>query len=1364
MDMTFIIHQPIQAFLLAALIAALTFSSPLLAQEKLLVIGGWDYGEAVFAQATGDLGMSVEFVETEATGALDDAQLEGIAVVFLLNLKPAGVPRLQGQIARMSESNPNLKVLALDNRESQLELEKAGLLIRDPAIREYWRYNGLENTKRMLTYVRVKHLGGEGEIRPPIVVPDHGFFHPSHDEYFDEASEYLDWAVANSHFDPAWPNVALLVQQSFLVTGDTKVYAALLAALEKRKLNAVVIFARNPADKQALLDAWKPDLLLDDAHASPSILDGAAERDIPILKPVELLRSTVAEWASSVAGMRPADVGLHFLTQEIYGIIDPVVVSGLKANVGGYKLHEPIPERVERMADRAARWIHLRQESNADKKVAIVYYNTYLGKSDVGRGSATGAFLDGPASLYRLLVEMKEQGYSFSKFPRDADELLTWMQTSGRNVGVWAENDLAAIVHGGDPILISVDHYAPWFDRLSDANRKMVESAFGPVPGKQMVWSENGVESIVIPRIDLGNVVLLPQPARGPENDIKLLHARDVPPPHQYLACYWWLQEDFRADAVIHFGTHGTEFLLPGKSNGLSKDCFGDICLGSLPNIYPWIIDNVAEAIQAKRRASAVTVDHLTPPLESAGLSDELRNLHSDIEKFLTLDEGLLRNKYRRSISRAARKAALLGEQPAPRESTNSTTESGDLSDHQIEQLELQLHEIELSVTAISLHVLGVEPPQEHLIPFLSSMLGRSFLDKLADVLPVPDDVTREHRAIWARSELENLVRQMLENGLSAEETLQLAGATIPADDPEQVVETLALVNDYRTAIGQSDQEIGNILRALDGKFIRPGPGSDPVRNPGAIPTGRNMYSLNPEEVPTREAWEVGMQLVDQLLNERPELRKVAFDMNAFETMRDYGVSESQALYLMGVRPVWDLNNLAVDVEIIPRDELKRPRVDVFIAISGTMRDNFSSRVKLLDKAIRLVSELDEPGNLVREGTQATRQSLEDRGFSPQRVAELAPARIFGARPGDYGTRILYLIPKTGAWENRSEIADVYKRNMSYVFTGDLWGEEIEGLYDAAASNTELVMRTWTSNMTGPLTNHHVYEYAGGLSLAIEQSTGRQPDLMFNDVRGEPKVRDFNEILSTEAHVTMLNPKWLRGMMENGYSGAGMMAEVVRNAAGWEATREGSISNSMWNEIHDVYINDKHSLALNSFMEQTNPHAFQEIAAVLLEANRKEFWQTDSPTIQALAKQYARSVVRHGKSNGLTGGGNEKLSAFVDGILSGVPDEAELLTEFRRPPAEPTASAAAQPSTGNSRPTESAELSESEQVVGNALVPNEPTPTTKQQAQSTGQTNSEHAELERTRLPALDLAGLFAVALLALFAIGFIIRSGGPRC
>ena len=744
---------------------------------------------------------------------------------------------------------------------------------------------------------------------------------------------------------------------------------------------------------------------------------------------------------------------------------------------------------------------------------------------------------------------------------------------------------------------------------------------------------------IVLPKIDLGHVILMPQPARGPDEDEKLLHSRDIPPPHQYLAMYWWLQEEFKADAVIHFGTHGSELLLPLKAAGLSKNDYGDICLGNMPNITPWVIDNAAEATLAKRRSYAVLIDHLTPPIVVMGMSSDLRNLDEDIDKFRSLDAGTLKEKYRKSITEASKKAELTG----------STAEL--LSDLQVTDVAEKLHQIYNQIAPVKLHVLGQQPEERHLIPFLTNMLSSKFLDKLDAAFPkerVKGELPEEKKR-RLHQHAEKIVGDMVRKGLSADEALRIAGVTEKTlADPAKFF--LARITEYLEHFAKTTDEIDNTLHALEGKFIPPGPANDPVRNPSVIPTGRNMYAVNPEEIPTKQAWEVAVTLVDELLKTR-KIQKIAFDLNAFETMRDFGVMEAQIFYLMGTRPIWDANNVAVDVEIMPRTKLGRPRIDAFIAISGTMRDNFPSRILLIDKAARMVAALDEPENYVRQNFLKREKFLVDHGFAAGQASKFAAARIFGQKPGSYGTNILFLIPKSGSWDKEKEIADLYMSSMSYVYTDNVWGEKVDGLYEEAVRGSQLILRTWASNMMSPLSNHHVFEYTGGLNMAVKALSGKEPEIALNDVRDDPKLRNFEESLQIEMYATLFNEKWIKGMMENGYAGAGMMAELTKNTFGWKVTRSGSISNSAWDQIHDIYVKDKYKLGVTQWMDQVNPYSFQEMAATLLEAHRKGYWQTDAATIENLAKQYADSVAKHGESGGLVGGGNIKLQNNIQEIL-----------------------------------------------------------------------------------------------------------------
>jgi cobaltochelatase CobN len=414
---------------------------------------------------------------------------------------------------------------------------------------------------------------------------------------------------------------------------------------------------------------------------------------------------------------------------------------------------------------------------------------------------------------------------------------------------------------------------------------------------------------------------------------------------------------------------------------------------------------------------------------------------------------------------------------------------------------------------------------------------------------------------------------------------------------------------------------------------------------------------LNPEEIPTRAAWEVGKQLVNEFLKTHHP-KKVAFDLNGMDTMRDFGVVESQVLYLLGVRPVWDRNNLAIDVEVIRRSELKRPRIDVFLAMGGQYKENFTTRVHLMDKAVKLISSLEEDENYVRLGTERVRARLLAGGTAPEKAEALSSARIFGSKPGNVsGTNILYLIPRSGVWKQDDEVADVYVDNMSYAYTGDIWGEKVNGLYKEAIQNTDAVIRVWASNMTSQLSNHHAYEYLGGLSMAITKLTGHEPEAYIADVRNPDgvRMREFGEVLTSNLDTELLSREWILQMKAHGYAGAGHAAELVKNTFGWSVTRQSSVSGAEWDDIYHVYVQDKFQLGVRTWMENDNAYAMEEIAATMLEASRKQYWKATPQQVGTLASLYASLVVKHGDSGGLVSGGNSGLENYVTSVLKSNP-------------------------------------------------------------------------------------------------------------
>ncbi|WP_081885709.1 cobaltochelatase subunit CobN [Haloferula sp. BvORR071] len=1221
----------------------------------------WDRSMPQLHDACQDAGLNASFYRTPQFTKLTEAEIGAFSVVLVLNIDDTESPKLTGLLKNAAAANPKQLVIPLDTRSSHVDLEKAGLLKKDDAVVSYWKPNGTTNIRRMIAYVENTYLGVPRKVEPPVMIPESGFYDPSQEEAFETIDAYRAFKKSKGRWQDGQPSAVMVIQQSFWITRDLKVVDAQITALEKAGLNAVVIFGDHGDKVGQLVASSKPDVLIEDRHGSTWESNAILKQlDVPYLRPISMLGSTVAEWQANPMGLTPKDIGMFMSLQESWGTIEPVVVGGLKANIQGFRLHEPIPERVETFAARAARWAALHAKKNAEKKLALIYYNKSLGQDDFMRGSPTGAFLDGPESMVRFLPEMQKAGYAVKDLPATSAELIDRIRHGGRNLGPWAQGDLEKQADEADPVLVPLSTYKRWFEeRLSPESQKAVIEKHGPPPGKLMVVQRNGEPQIVLPRLKLGNVILMPQPERAEKQDDKLLHSRDLPPPHNYLAFYWWLDREYKADAIVHWGTHGSLELLPGKETGLSADSWSDICVGKLPVIDLWITDNLGESTLARRRSYALLSDHLPPATVGAGLGDKFKNLHEEIHKFNTLDKNLLREEFRKNITKLA-EAEHLDETASPGRKLGQEP----LDDAAIRKLDDHLHELYEAQTPVRLHVLGEPPLEQDRMPYLVSILGKDFLDHYAKSIGETESVRDGHQ-----QELRDKAAAFLTESLKEVSS----GKPVPPGlekDVELARTTLAKLMNGRV-------EVDGLLHALAGGYLEAGPGPEPIRNPATLPTGRNLYSLNPEEIPTRPAWEVARQLVGQLLATRkPE--KIGIDLNGMDTMRDFGVMEGQILFLLGVKPVWNSANQVIDVELIPAEELGRPRVDVFIAMGGMYKENFPSRVKLLDKAVKLAAEAKETDNPVRAHSDAMRSRLAGKGFTAEDAGKFSVARIFGTKPGNVsGTNILYLVPRSGVWDNDDQITSVYMDNMSYVYSGDAWGRKVDGLYEEAMQGTDTLLRVWASNMTSQLSNHHAYEYLGGLSMAVKKVTGKEPAAFISDVRDPngARIRDFNEVLAANFQAELLNRKWIEGMKGNGYAGAGHISELVKNTFGWSVTRPGSVGQGTWNDIYETYIRDREKLDMDKFFEEVSPHALQEIAATLLESARKGVWEATPEQIAELARVYGESVAKHGESGGLVGGGNEHLRDYASQSLvsTGGARGAELAQALKEKAAESAA-------------------------------------------------------------------------------------------
>jgi cobaltochelatase CobN len=719
------------------------------------------------------------------------------------------------------------------------------------------------------------------------------------------------------------------------------------------------------------------------------------------------------------------------------------------------------------------------------------------------------------------------------------------------------------------------------------------------------------------------------------------------------------LQEKFKTNAVVHFGTHGSEFFLPGKPNGLSKRDWPDIIMGRMPNFNPWIIENMVESSPVRRRTYGVLIDHLSPPIVNAGLSDELANLAEMLEKWEVLEEGALKEKFVTEITKQVRSCRLDVDLKL------TTPISGKLEPDAIQKVSKYLHDIQDETTPISLHTMG-QPPRKDLLPaYMVNILRKPFLDALEPLLPtVVGQAKKKDNRQYVRSQAEKLLQLVLLKSVPSKDAVEtVAGKAIPKL-PEEIERGLKLAVHLNADFAKTTDEIDNLLKGLDGRFVPPGPGNNPIRNPSAVPTGRNMYLLNPEEVPTRPSWELGKKLAEELIARHQEEHKsfptkVGFDLRSSATFRDYGVMEGQILTLIGVEPVWDERNLVNDVKLISREKLGRPRIDVFIAAGGWYESNLPSRLNLWDKAIRLAAAADEPDNPIGQNTRELKKILRSKGVAAARADLLAPGRIFGIAPGRESTGLRTAVERSGDWNTREDIASRYLASHNFVYTEGAWGEQTPELYESAIQGTHTVVRSWSDHMTGPLASKYTWLHGGALCLAVEKMTGKRPDYVFSDVRDPDKAGMVRaeDALRKEYRVRLFNRKWLEGMMKEGYAGADNVRVMVSNSVGWETMRPGSVGDDTWLEMKNVIVDDKLNLSIRDWYERNNPNAFQDTTAVILEAIRKGFWKADAKTKQQLAVEYAKSVARHGLSGHITSGGNAALDGLVRGEIGSLGGE-----------------------------------------------------------------------------------------------------------
>ena len=1287
-----------------ALCAGGYFAFRALTRPKILFLGFADQLVILAEKAAEKSGIKVETWSRETVDAATKPfDLQPFKVVLVSGLRAEPYSK-EAQQAFANAVSAGVKVIVLPPRQAEMmRLGNADFAGKDKFVSGYFSNGGVENWARLLRFLTATYAGGNAPVEPPAALPESGFYHPGTADVMTTTAAYKAWYAKTGREKPGQPWVALDFSQGWK-TGITQGTDGLINAFEKRNFNVAALFGATQLGQ--LLEEVKPDLIVNRSHGR--FFQGErgvelmnARIDAPIVRGLTLMfeQKTIDEYQKDKGGIRGPGLSIGTVVSELDGTVEPVLIEGMVKDTAGRRVEAPIAERVERLVDRAERWVRLRRVANAEKKIAVVYFN------GIGKADFTAQGMNVPRSLVGFLNRMKAAGYRVENNPQDAEQLLRLMQARGRNVSETETGEMEKLVAEPGVTLLPVEGYNAWFAKLPAAMQTAVTEAYGPPPGAFMTVRRDGKSFFVLPTLSFGNVVLLPQPARGAVMDSKLAHSDKVPPPHQYLALYWWLQEGLRADALVHYGTHGTYEFLPGRPVGQMEDDWSDRVVAALPNVYVYTMDNVGEALIAKRRGSAVLVSHQTPPIQAAQLSasdQEIATLYRETQRFVAQDPGLLKEQMRARIAEVAVRRKL-------DQDLRYDWRRAKPTDEQVAALDAYLDELEESRIPVGMHTHGVADDPRELRQTMVEILGPAFLAKAGGdrqraaervgslmaatpVVPVrlagferpfaptpgtgkrefapetqpakPAPIASGHPAwipkigapppdVQARMQRANSpVAMAFGDGPAAP-----ASGPTPAPAPTDDASRVAML---KAAFAESANEVNQTLRALDGRYIRPGGGGDPVRTPSALPTGRKLYGVNPAEIPTRAAWDVGVALGNQLLEaERKRLgrwpKKVGFNLWPTELVRQYGSDLAQALFLLGVKPVWDQRGIVIDLEVIPMSELKRPRVDVVLQAAGQFRDSFPDRMELLDKAVRLAVLAKDGDNYVAQGSEALEQSLKQSGLSAKEARQLSHARIFSNGPGGYGTGLTGGISNSGAYTNTKELTAEYLDRAGAVYTqGAEWGRKVPELYQSALKGTDAVSISHSSNTVSALTLDHYFEYSGGMVMAIRDTTGQNAAAYLADTRdaNKSRVKTVEDALAADLRALYWNRKWIDGMKQNDFSGAAEIAKLASNLYGWQVTKPDAVKGYMWDEIHRIYVEDRDNLGLKEWFDKKNPFAFQNLAATLLETARQGYWKPDAQVLATLAQAYAQSVAAHGTSGGERTTGNNALQRFVQQQLN----------------------------------------------------------------------------------------------------------------
>ena len=1129
---------------------------------------------------------------------------------------------------------------------------EAALHVKNPeqakwisACNAYYTYGGTDNMLNMFRWICAEVLGEEVSYEEVNRIPWDAIFSPDSDKLYESSESYFADYPQNEK-----GTIALIISRSAWVSKDMEVEYALIREMQSVGFTVLPIFTYAMADKnigaygvEAAIEKFcftkdgKPcvDGMIRLAGmfqhgASSAVMEKLA---CPVIKPICSYNMTVDEWKENEDGTI-ADVAWSIALPELDGAIEPLFI-GAQEKQGEAERRVPVESRVRKLVRRLEKWVTLKKKDNKDKKVVFMLNNNPCTSLEASVGG--GANLDTLESVVRVMRAMEERGYYFEDMPESGEALIKKiMERKALSDFRWTTTG-EIVNKGGALELVSKEQYEQWFLELPEDLRASMLENWGEPASEGMVYDGK----MLVTGVQFGNTIVCAQPKRGcmgskcDGTTCKILHDPHIPPTHQYLATYRWFENVFGADVLIHVGTHGNLEFLPGKSVALSDSCCTDACLGNLPLLYIYNADNPPEATIAKRRAMAVTVDHMQTVMVSGGLYDELEEI-----------DGLL-SKYEKTKIADATQAHLMEHLIYDEIQKNSLLSFIDLDDYhnRMDEIVEQCHKVLSTVknTQIQdgMHIFGDIPEGERLEAMICSILRYEGVEskslrgsickllgvELGDVLASQGRFYEAHMMTGGEllAEVDEILKKLIklfleQKEFTGQESVLGKFETVNYDAVKEINSFKERVDDIAKRIAES-KEIESLLAGMDGQFIPAGPAGIVTRGrDDVLPTGRNMYSLDPEMVPTKAAWEIGRRLGDALIDKfKDEEGRYPENMALYWMTTDImwadGEGMAQLLYMLGVEPVWLPNGKVRSFRVVPLEELGRPRIDVTVKISGILRDNFQNCINLVDDAIRTVAGLDESidKNYVRKHTMEMQQE------NPELSFEDATARLFGAQPGTYTAGVNLLI-YSSSWENQNDIGDLFTLYNQYSYGRDRFGKEAIDVLQKNLSTVELTYDKVMSDEHDLLGCCCYFANHGGMTAAANNLSGSEIKTYYGDSRETTsvEVRTLGEEIHRVVNGKLLNPKWIEGQKRAGYQGAGDISKRVGRVYGWDATTN-AVDDSIFDDITKVFVANEEN---RQFFMENNPWALEEMSRRLLEACDRGLWTPEDGLLEEIQDAY----------------------------------------------------------------------------------------------------------------------------------------------